>query len=480
MKDVTGLDYINTLNTFGSRLALETKTVKRKWFRSAKDFCVYYNLPCSGPSNPFYRPVLSRDETFFVTKQLYPGDVLYPRLNSVVHLRRKSTATMSDEAEIDHSFLIKSNQNCSSMVFSCGTKDDTTSTEQLNTCQQYTCESGLEEDDTSSIQDDYQPPFEFEHKNQMLMAYFDDPLFPYLMRELLKNRGNKPLLRMYERGLPSWALFLPSYGLPYRPWMRRVMTVVIFLVSLVTMLLGFYDLYKNIPLLRETMQNTFGSLYLWLEETCVIRLGFLLTWIVSSSQFCQNLIVYPVRMLFPLVSPVIPLVVGLVNWMGLLISNVITVVVVMFQWITLLFGTVLFAVRRVFTLPIDISWGLLSLVWDVLMNFYKAIVNVLSLFRSSGSAISSASQATSLFTDIKTFWQDIFRNVLKGITAIYNFTVYSCCNLYKYKDSTIMTLDQYYRAHYKQVWDTVQWVALSALVIFVSILLYELLHSARE
>jgi len=469
MKDVTGLDYINTLNTFGSRLALETKMVMRRWFRSAKDFCVYYNITSGGCANSFYRPVLSRDDTFFVTKQLYPGDVLYPRVNCSVNLRRKSTATMSEE-EVNCSF--KSNQDCGSMVLPSLGPGNTAAggSDQLNTSQ------SQDEDDTESVQSDYQPPIEYEHKNQMLMAYFDDPLFPYLMRDLLKTRGNKPLLRMYERGLPSWAMFLPSYGLPYRPWMRKVMTVLIFLVSLFTMLLGFYDLYKNIPLLRETMQNTFGTLYQWLEDTCVIRLGFLLTWIVSSSQFCQSFIAYPFKLLFPVFSPLIPVVVCVLDLLGNSFLSVVLLLAKVVHGIAWLFGTVLFAVRKVFTLPIDVSWGLLSVLWGILVDFYRAIANVLGLFRSTGGAISSASQATSLFTDIKTFWQDIVRNVLKGITAIYNFTVYSCCNLYKYKDSTIMTLDQYYRTHYKFVWDTVQFVAMTAVVVFVSILLYELAH----
>jgi hypothetical protein len=56
---------------------------------------------------------------------------------------------------------------------------------------------------------------------------------------------------MYERGLPSWAVFMCSYGIPYRSWMRAAMAYTIFLVSLLTMLLGFYDLYKNIPQIRE-------------------------------------------------------------------------------------------------------------------------------------------------------------------------------------------------------------------------------------
>jgi hypothetical protein len=33
------------------------------------------------------------------------------------------------------------------------------------------------------------------------------------------------LLKLYESGLPAWAVMLPSYGLWYRPWLRRVVGV---------------------------------------------------------------------------------------------------------------------------------------------------------------------------------------------------------------------------------------------------------------
>ena len=52
-------------------------------------------------------------------------------------------------------------------------------------------------------------------------------------------------------------------------------------------------------LCEENVHNTFAFLCQWLEDTCVIRLGFLLTWIVSSSQICLSIIAYPFKPLFP-------------------------------------------------------------------------------------------------------------------------------------------------------------------------------------
>ena len=40
-----------------------------------------------------------------------------------------------------------------------------------------------------------------------------------------QNDSNVHLLKLYESGLPAWAIVLPSYGLWYRPWLRRVVRV---------------------------------------------------------------------------------------------------------------------------------------------------------------------------------------------------------------------------------------------------------------
>jgi hypothetical protein len=37
-----------------------------------------------------------------------------------------------------------------------------------------------------------------------------------------QNPSNVHLLKLYESGLPPWAVVLPSYGLWYRPWLRKV------------------------------------------------------------------------------------------------------------------------------------------------------------------------------------------------------------------------------------------------------------------
>ena len=50
-------------------------------------------------------------------------------------------------------------------------------------------------------------------------------------------QSNERLLKLYESGLPAWAIYMPLYRLPYRPWMRTVCHS--FMHSLITRLPRF-------------------------------------------------------------------------------------------------------------------------------------------------------------------------------------------------------------------------------------------------
>lgn len=64
-------------------------------------------------------------------------------------------------------------------------------------------------------------------------------------------QGDERLLKLYESGLPTWAIYAPQYGVWYRPWMRRVTYTLFVLVSIFSLVMGFYDLYKNVPYLDK-------------------------------------------------------------------------------------------------------------------------------------------------------------------------------------------------------------------------------------
>lgn len=65
------------------------------------------------------------------------------------------------------------------------------------------------------------------------------------------QQGDERLLKLYESGLPAWAIYAPQYGMWYRPWMRSITYMLFILVSAFSLVMGFYDLYKNVPYLDE-------------------------------------------------------------------------------------------------------------------------------------------------------------------------------------------------------------------------------------
>jgi len=59
---------------------------------------------------------------------------------------------------------------------------------------------------------------------------------------------SQPLL---EQGLPACLPACGLAGLWYRPWMRKLTWFLFMAVSVMSMAMGFYDLYKNVPIVRQ-------------------------------------------------------------------------------------------------------------------------------------------------------------------------------------------------------------------------------------
>eukprot|EP00933_Yihiella_yeosuensis_P062043 TRINITY_DN64970_c0_g1_i1.p1 TRINITY_DN64970_c0_g1~~TRINITY_DN64970_c0_g1_i1.p1 ORF type:complete len:1132 (-),score=160.24 TRINITY_DN64970_c0_g1_i1:263-3658(-) len=129
---------------------------------------------------------------------------------------------------------------------------------------------------------DIQPVIEVLY-NLTVNFRFDDPFMPYVLREVVHDPERPQLLRLCEAGLPAWAIYLPQYTGLYRRYMRHIMAAVLLLLSCVSMLLGFYDLYKRIPAVRSLLKQMLGPLTSRLEDLVVVRLSVLLGWMLPYS-----------------------------------------------------------------------------------------------------------------------------------------------------------------------------------------------------
>lgn len=105
-----------------------------------------------------------------------------------------------------------------------------------------------------------------EYRDVLLLFRFNDRDVPFELQDIIMS--DLRLLTLLEAGLPSWVIFFQSYPVfchIYRPWMCPLARVLYVVISLVTVVIGFYDLYKNIPLLKATAARLCGPLFGWIE-----------------------------------------------------------------------------------------------------------------------------------------------------------------------------------------------------------------------
>jgi hypothetical protein len=128
--------------------------------------------------------------------------------------------------------------------------------------------------DSESVQQLLEP---CTYKDVLICFHFNDHDLPFRLKEVILP--DVRLLTLLEYGLPSWVIFLQSYPVfckIYRPWMCPLARALYVLMSIITVLIGFYDLYKNVPMLKATASRLFGPLFDWIETWEMIsRLKYL-------------------------------------------------------------------------------------------------------------------------------------------------------------------------------------------------------------
>jgi len=127
----------------------------------------------------------------------------------------------------------------------------------------------------------FDPPAVYTHET--LVVHFSHPSLPDALRRRVQSPGTG-LLRLYETGLPAWALFLPRYGFYYRPWLRTLARGLFALVSVLSMMAGFYDLYKHVPGLDAVFTRFWKPLGDFLERHAAARLSILASYLFTQSR----------------------------------------------------------------------------------------------------------------------------------------------------------------------------------------------------
>ncbi|XP_027931949.1 uncharacterized protein LOC114187780 isoform X1 [Vigna unguiculata] len=357
--------------------------------------------------------------------------------------------------------------------YSAGEIDDSLDYSQTSSCFSDDTAEVTQDDSVETTQDDADKATQY--RDVLLLFRFDDHDLPFKLREVIVS--DLRLLTLLEAGLPSWVIFLQSYPVLcnlYRPWMCPLARLLYVLISFVTVLIGFYDLYKNVPVLKATASRICGPLFDWIETwEMVSRVKYLGTmlflhnfqkavrWFLAFSHAMRSFFSVLVQ----------PLVESLVEIFGFLLPSLkflFDIAESIFSVIWLVVDTSFDIVGNVLELLFSPFWFLFNVVWNIatcilyplfwvlwellyapvrliLMTFRFLpstclyIFNILGKlwqFFSSIFQFAATSEATVTASEVsmwRTLWNDLFSQIFRALKSIvYGFVAFfTACNRHR-------------------------------------------------
>ncbi|CAK9175582.1 unnamed protein product [Ilex paraguariensis] len=310
------------------------------------------------------------------------------------------------------------------------------------------------------------------YKDVLLLFRFNDHDLPFKLREIITS--DLRLLRLLESGLPSWVIFLQSYpGFChlYRPWMCPLARGLYVLISIITVLIGFYDLYKNVPVLKATASRLFGPLFDWIETWEMIsRIKYLGTmlflhnfekavqWSLTITRTTRSFISVLTQ---PMAGPFLEFLIPLSNiciqvaetfssviWIVIgsscsLVENIVEIVLLPIWFILSVFWSIAMSIiYPIFWIlwealyaPIRLVIGLASLVTFICTGIYDMVGDIW-LFVSSIFQFASNAEATVSTYEVsmwRSLWNDLFSQIFRAVRSILNGFVafFTACNRHR-------------------------------------------------
>ncbi|KAG6785211.1 hypothetical protein POTOM_010938 [Populus tomentosa] len=309
------------------------------------------------------------------------------------------------------------------------------------------------------------------YRDVLILFRFNDHDLPFKLKQVIMS--DLRLLTLLEAGLPSWVLFLQSYpGFYhlYRPWMCPLARALYVLISVITVLIGFFDLYKNVPVLKATASSLFGPLFDWIETwEMVSRIKYL-----GTMLFLHNfekavtwflMVTHTTRSFFSVFTQ--PLVKPLTEFLGFLLPlwNIfIEVIESMYSifWAVIESScSALGGLLEIFVWPISVIWSIAIsiiypmfwIVWEILYAPIRLVLALAGLVAFTCAWISEmigdvwkfvngifqlaeASDARVSTYEVsmwRSLWNDLFSQVFCAVRSILNGFVafFTACNRHR-------------------------------------------------
>ncbi|KAL1562371.1 hypothetical protein AAHA92_04959 [Salvia divinorum] len=483
-RDVRGINYLNELQTDTS-LAMEAKVMRRWEFDSIAQAA---NSISSWFPGTLDEQILLKEhldatigEVFHDAQESFPrsdkktnivGDCTNAEAESPcsssssfsMYTVMKQNLTGRLHTPPPDGFPYKRRKLMSPVQFDLGTSSDEADTENVDILSHTP--------DTSGCEGTLQPSM---YRDVLILFRFDDRDLPFKLRYVIMS--DLRLLTLLEAGLPSWVIFLQSYPVLchlYRPWMCPLARACYVLISIITVLIGFYDLYKNVPLLKATASRLFGPLFDWIESLEMIsRIKYLGTmlflhnfqkaikWFLSATRTIRSfftLVIEPMagpfaeflEFLLPLWTVFVEVAENLfsVVWMVAescftMVGDLIEILVLPLWFIlSLVWNIAISVICPVFWIlfeflyaPIRLVLGFCSLVAYLCTLVYEMVGDLL-LF--AGSLVSFTRDVESTVSSYevsiwRALWNDLFSQIFRALRSILNGFVafFTTCNRHR-------------------------------------------------
>ncbi|KAK9074074.1 hypothetical protein SSX86_006671 [Deinandra increscens subsp. villosa] len=315
-----------------------------------------------------------------------------------------------------------------------------------------------------------------EYRDVLLLFRFSDCDLPFKLQKIIM--ADLRLLTLLEAGLPTWVIFFQSYPFfchIYRPWMCPLARSLYVAISFVTVLIGFYDLYKNIPVLKAAASRLFGPLFDWIETwEMVSRIKYLGTmlflhnaekavmWFLMVTRTFRSLVSFLTQ---PLVAPFMVVVDGLFpfwnvfmevgeyvysficillgtswnildNFMDILLLPVWYISSAISSFATVFMSPIFLCLWKAICTPIQLVLGLSRFIGFLYKYIYESLGG-LWLFVSSILKVASKAEVTTIHTYEASMWRalwtDLFSKVFRAIKSILYGVVafFAACNRHR-------------------------------------------------
>ncbi|XP_057792711.1 uncharacterized protein LOC131009414 [Salvia miltiorrhiza] len=310
------------------------------------------------------------------------------------------------------------------------------------------------------------------YRDVLILFKFSDPYLPFKLKDIIMSKLR--LLTLLEAGLPSWVIFLQSYPgfcRLYRPWMCPLARGLYVLISVITVLIGFYDLYKNVPLLKATVSRMFGPLFDWIDAwDMTSRIQYLGTmlflhnfqkamkWFLTATRTILSVLSFFISPLARPFAELLELFFPLWNMFIPVAQDFFSVIWTVIESSFTMIGDIL----EIFLLPV---WYFFNVAWNVATNFVYPVAYILVyapfrlLFGFCSILSSSCTVIYALLRDVwmsarsifrvtksvhstvstveismwRSLWNDLFSQVFRALRSILNGLVafLAACNRHR-------------------------------------------------